>query len=197
MSFLNMTKNIYMNMLKDKSKNAASLFLKNELRFIEGTLSEIKEAVTVIVVGCYDGMYYESIKKYCFNYIGIDPYANNKNMPNILMMSFESYAKQRHIINKDKSVFIFWFNVLSHINIEAIADCFIDGDIIINSLWGKEESDIDARNRYYLTFDDKSSQYKTVLQTAKTSHSLSDIGISFKSMKNFYHSPNLFELAYV
>lgn len=184
-------------MLKDKSKKAASLFLKNELRFIESTLSEIKEDMNVIVVGCYDGMYYESIKKHCFNYIGIDPYVNNKSMPNILMMSFESYAKQRHAINKDKSIFIFWFNVLSHINIESITHCFIDGDIIINSLWGKEKSDIDARNKYYSTFDDKSIQYQTVLETAKASHSLNDIGISFKSMNNFYHSPNLFEVAYV
>lgn len=183
-------------MLKAKSMKAASLFLENELKFIEETLSEIKTIMTVIVVGCDDGMYYESIKKYCFNYIGIDPYANNSR-PDIFMMSFESYAKQRHVINKDKSIFIFWFNVLSHIDIKSIANCFIEGDIIINSLWGKEQSDINARNKYYSTFDDKSIQYQTVLQTAKTSHSLNDIGIPFKSINDFYHSPNLFEVAYV
>lgn len=192
-----MIKKIYTNMLKANSKKAASSFLDNELRFIENILSGIKSNTTVVVVGCHDGMYYENITKFHFNYIGIDPYADNNSGPHILKMSFESYAQQRKAINKDKSVFIFWFNVLSHINIDVINDCFIDGDIIINSLWGGEESDVNIRNKYYSTFDDKTNQYLAVLETAKKSNSLNELGVSFKSMNFFYNSPNFFELACV
>lgn len=192
---LSMTKTIYKNMLKSSSKIAAAAFLKNELAFIESILSELKSRMTVVVVGCHDGMYYESIKKLRFNYIGIDPYTNSQRNPHILQMSFESYAKQRKQINKNQSVFIFWFNVLSHIDISAVNNCFIDGDIIINSLWGGQEADINIRNGYYSTFNDDSQQYQTVFQAAKKSHSLNNIDMQIKSIDCFYNSPNYFEVA--
>lgn len=59
-----MKENIYKNMLKNSSKIAASSFLRNELNFIEKTLSSIKDNTTVVVVGCHNGMYYENIKSY-------------------------------------------------------------------------------------------------------------------------------------
>lgn len=192
-----MAKNIYKNMLKDSSKIAAESFLNNELIFIEDILSGLKSRMTVVVVGCHDGMYYESIKKLRFNYIGIDPYTNSQCNPHILQMPFESYVKQRKQINKNKSVFIFWFNVLSHIDISVVKNCFIDGDVIINSLWGDQESDINTRNEYYSTFNDESQQYQTVFQAAKKSHSLSNIDMQIKSIDYFYNSPNYFEVAYI
>jgi hypothetical protein len=192
-----MAKDIYKNMLKANSKIAASSFLNNELEFIENILSGLKSSMTVVVVGCHDGMYYECIKKFSFNYIGIDPYTRAQCNPQILQMSFESYAQQRKSINKDKAIFIFWFNVLSHINISEIKNCFIDGDIIINSLWGTQESDLNIRNTYYSTFNDESQQYQTVFQAAKKSNSLNDIDMSIKSIDYIYNSPNYFEIAYI
>lgn len=112
-------------------------------------------------------------------------------------MSFESYVKERNSINGNKSIFIFWFNVLSHIDIKLVTNCFIEGDVIINSLWGNKEQDINIRNKYYATFDDRSNQCQSVLQAAKTSKSVNDIGISFKAMNCLYTSPNFFEVAYV
>ncbi|WP_300005021.1 hypothetical protein [uncultured Cedecea sp.] len=192
-----MVQNIYKNMLKASNKIAAASFLNNELTFIENILSGLKSRMTVVVVGCHDGMYYENIKKLRFNYIGIDPYINSQRNPHILRMSFETYAKKRREINKNKSVFVFWFNVLSHIDISVINDCFIGGDIIINSLWGNKEADINVRDEYYSAFNDKSQQYQTVFQAAKKSYSLNNIDMKFKTIDCFYNSPNYFEVAYI
>ena len=86
---------------------------------------------------------------------------------------------------------------MSHIDISVVKNCFIDGDVIINSLWGDQESDINTRNEYYSTFNDESQQYQTVFQTAKKSHSLSNIDMQIKSIDYFYNSPNYFEVAYI
>lgn len=190
-------KKVYENMLKQDSTKIAREYLENELHFIKKTLSDVKEKSTVVVVGCNQEMYSDVIRKYGFYYVGIDPYTHNTNSTAIYQMKFESYAQKRSIIHQENCVFIFWFNVLSHIDISKIRDCFFKGDIIINSVWGKNKPDLYARDKYYSTFNDNTLQYKQIIRSAKKTKSLNDIGIQFQSINSYSQSPNYFEVAYV
>lgn len=184
-------------MMKPFSTRMAQPFLDNELRFIRNALSDIEEKMTVVVVGCSHCMYADVVHARGFNYVGIDPYVCDSGMSSVLAMTFEQYARQRQHINPEKCLFIFWFNVLSHIDIKSADTCFKEGDIIINSVWGTNAPDIEARDKYYASFDDRSALFREIFEKAKRSSTLLDIDLPFRSVMSYSECPNYFEIARV
>lgn len=190
-------KRIYRNMMKPVSTQMARTFLDNELSFISRVLAGIEENITVVVVGCSRRMYADVVHARGLDYIGIDPYASGSDTSCILPMTFEQYALQRRHLHPEKCLFVFWFNVLSHIDITSAGQCFVPGDIIINSVWGTNAPDTQARDKYYASFDDGSALYQDIFEKAKKSSTLLDMNISFQSVMFYSESPNYFEIARV
>ncbi|TCL05282.1 hypothetical protein [Sodalis ligni] len=190
--------NTYKKMLDEDSLNIARDFLDTEKEFLSCKLNLFKHYKQAVVVGCGDYNYYELIKATNLSYLGIDPLATRGECPQLIKTTFEEYLTQRD--GDENKIFIFWFNVISHLNMDLIekSQGIRKGDLIINSTWRTKNTSRNLLEQYYssiLPHHQKNIFNADVILSRKRSIKgmlRSDSGFSTQTKNN-----NLFEVAII
>ncbi|WP_213991307.1 hypothetical protein [Sodalis sp. dw_96] len=195
MKFINST---YKKMLNEDSMNIARDFLNTEKDFLKCKLDLFKNYKQAVVVGCGDYNYYELIESTNISYLGIDPYAASVEGSQLIKTTFEEYLAQRN--NDESKIFIFWFNVISHLNMNIVEKSrgIRKGDVIINSTWSTKNTSKILLEKYYLSIlpNDQKNSFNVdhILSRNRSIKGMlaKDSSFSTQRIKN-----NLFEVAII
>ena len=180
-------------MLAPECLAAASQFLDNERYFLEGILDQLNRDFEFVVVGCGDSAYYELVTQKRYSYMGVDPHGADK--PWIVGSTIESFVQSR---NKQKNyIFLFWFNVIAHINKEQLARHLAKGDILINSTWGNSKASLDLCQRYYSSVMKGGTKLVSGDNIFHSNRSLTSLNVRSEILFTEIKEPNLFELAFL
>ncbi|XBS69701.1 hypothetical protein ABK905_25945 [Acerihabitans sp. KWT182] len=188
----------YKKMLDEDSMHIARDFLVTEREFLKCTLNRLENYKEAVVVGCGDYNHYELIKSTRLNYLGIDPFATTRRGSRLIKTTFEDYISNRK--EEENQIFIFWFNVISHLNLAIIekSEGIRKGDVIINSTWRTKNATKAIIEKYYQNFlpsNQKGSfNAGTILSRNRSIKGILQADSSFST---YSRGNNLFEVAII